>query len=190
MTSGLGFDQVDLFQSNPKVKGSCFPIYPLNLSIHQLFICHPILLSAPSLPPLRPSRHSSLSFSFCLFLSFKIPFHSITIPYCSLYCIPLSLIIFILSSFAFLSVLHIATHPSHHPFNLPYMYRSPSSINASPPLCPLMCLSLVKKQRRSQIAQPLTCRCFVFFSLPNKHKHLHVTHTVQGSLQTHTDAQS
>lgn len=81
MTSGLGFGQVDLFQSNPKVKGTCFPIYPLNLSIHQLFISHPILLSAPSLPPLTPSIppfFSILQFQLILFI--LNPFHSIKYP--------------------------------------------------------------------------------------------------------------
>lgn len=178
MTSGLGFGQVDLFQSNPEVKGSCFPIHLLNFSTHQLFIYHPILLFAPSLPPLPtfiPPFFSILQFPLIRFVlnSFSLHNHPLSfsllyssLPHyilCHLLCPPYSL-------------------PSIPPSIQPSLHASiPSSINASPPLCPFMCLSLVKKQCRSQIVQPLTCCCFVLFSLIYNHKHLHLTHTVQDS---------
>lgn len=51
MTSGLGFGQVDPFQSNPKVKGTCFPsIYSISLSISSSSVTPSFYLRPP--PPL------------------------------------------------------------------------------------------------------------------------------------------
>lgn len=91
---------------------------------------------------------------------------------------PFSLIIFILSSVA-VYILHV--HPTIHSALLtcidPFIH---------PCLSPFMCLPLVKKQHRSQILQPLTCRCFVFLFLPHDHKHFDLAHTYKDSLETHT----
>lgn len=115
MTSGLGFGQVGLFQSRPKVKGACFPsILSISLSISS----H----TAPSITS--PSFIASIH-SYSLLHPTIIPLTQ-QFPLFPLNFIPLSihLLGLILSSSALFS-----THPSHHPFSHPYTYRSfsPSS---------------------------------------------------------------
>jgi len=126
---------VDLFQSNPKVKGTCFPsIFSISLSISSSSV-PTILLFAPLLHYLRSCHHSFKSLSLYNHPLFSLFFYS-----------ALALIIFILSSFAVSFSLLLCppyTHPSIPPSIQPSLHiLILSSILACLPLCPLMCLSL------------------------------------------------
>lgn len=157
-----------------------FSIHLLHLSFHQLFICHPHPLICPLPFSITFIHSSTLPHPSLSSYSFHFKSHS---SYNHLFIFPfLSLIIFILSSVA------VSFCTSILPSNQPSLHvLIPSSIHASlPPASPFMCRPLVKKQHRSQIVQPLTCRCFVFLFLPHNYKHFDLTHTYKDSLETHT----
>lgn len=151
MTSGLGFGQVDLFQSNPKVKGTCFPSF-YSISSSSVTSLH--LFDSP----LYSFLHSSPSLTSLLLFQFEIPLILQSSLHLPLYFIP------------FLPHYFLSFHPLLSPFWPPHIHSSippsiqpslhvliPSSIRASLPLSPIMCLSLVIKQYRPQMVQTLTC---------------------------------
>lgn len=133
---------MDLFQSNPKVKGTCFPsIYSISQSISSSSVTPsfylPPLLSLPSfIPPLFSILH------FPPIFSILNPSHSIIIPL-SFPFIPLTHYFFFILCLL-LCPPHI--HPSIPPSIQPSLHvLIPSSILASLPLSPFMCLPLVIK---------------------------------------------
>lgn len=140
---------MDLFQSNLEVKATCFPIYLLNLSIHQLFICHPILLSAPSRPPLTTFIPSILLYPSIPLILFNLNLfsvHNYPLSFPLLYSSPHYIYPFILCLLPCPPYSH-PSHPAIHPTILSAFLTCIDPLHPSMPPVPSVpsCVSLLLK---------------------------------------------